>query len=78
VSSIEHIRSTPGYHDRNWPPHSGMTLEENLPDLRRHADEFSRGAGFTFTVLDPGDNHLIGCVYLYPSPSEQWHVTVRS
>jgi hypothetical protein len=68
MSSIEHIRSTPGYPDGNWPPRSGMTLEENLTDLRRHADDFTRGAGFTFTVLDPGDNDVIGCVYLYPRP----------
>ena len=78
MSSIEHIRSTPGYPDGNWPPRSGMTLEENLADLRRHAEDFTRGAGFTFTVLDPGDNDVIGCVYLYPSASEEWDVTVQS
>jgi hypothetical protein len=78
MSSIEHIRSTPGYPDGNWPPPSGMTLEENLSDLRRHADDFTRGAGYTFTVLDPGDNDVIGCVYLYPSTSEAWDVTVQS
>src|SRR5437867_353541 len=61
--------------DGNWPPRSGMTLEENLADLRRHADDFSRGAGFTFTVLDPGDNDVIGYVYLYPSASKEWDVT---
>jgi hypothetical protein len=70
MSSIEHIRSTPGFPDGNWPPRTGMTLEENLSDLRRHADDFTRGAGYTFTVLDPGDNDVIGCVYLYPSASE--------
>ena len=78
MSSIEHIRSTPGYADSKWPPPSGMTLEENLSDLRRHADDFTRRAGFTFTVLDPGDNDVIGCVYLYPSRSEEWDVTVHS
>ena len=78
MSSIEHIRSTPGYPDGNWPPRSGMTLEENLSDLRRHADDFARGGGFTFTVLDPGDNDVIGCVYLYPSASQDWDVTVQS
>lgn len=51
-----------------------MTLEENLADLRRHADDFTRRAGFTFTVLDLGDNDVIGCVYLYPSASKQWDV----
>jgi hypothetical protein len=55
-----------------------MTLEENLADLRRHAEDFARRAGFTFTVLDPSDNDVIGCVYLYPSASEEWDVTVQS
>jgi hypothetical protein len=53
-----------------------MTLEENLTNLRRHAEDFTRGTGFTFTVLDPSDNAVIGCVYLYPSASEEWDVTV--
>ena len=78
MSSIEHIRSTPGYPDGNWPPPDGMTLEKNLADLRRHADDFTRGVGFTFTVLDPGDNDVIGCVYIYPTRSEEWDVTVQS
>jgi len=55
-----------------------MTLAENLADLRRHADDFARRAGFTFTVLDPGDGDVIGCVYLYPSRSEEFDVTVQS
>ncbi len=78
MSSIEHIRSTPGYPDGSWPPPDGMSLEENLADLRRHADDFARRAGFTFTVLDPAGPHVIGCVYLYPSKSEHWDVTVQS
>jgi hypothetical protein len=78
MSSIGHIRSTPGYPDGDWPPRTGMTLEENLADLRRHADDFNRAAGFTFTVLDSHDDDVIGCVYLYPSASEEWDVTVQS
>ena len=78
TSSIEHIRSTPGYADGRWPPPAGMTLEENLADLRRHADDFTNGAGFTFTVLDPADDDVIGCVYLYPSRSDDWDVTAHS
>jgi hypothetical protein len=78
TSSIEHIRSTPGYRYGSWPPRNGMSLEENLGDLRRHADDFRRRVGFTFTVLDPADDDVIGCVYLYPTSSEDWDVTVRS
>jgi hypothetical protein len=77
TSSIDHIRSTPGFADGRWP-RPGMTLEENLGDLRRHHDDFTRRAGFTFTVLDLGDDDVIGCVYLYPSDSEEWDVTVES
>ncbi len=40
-----------------------MTLEENLADLTRHARDFETGRGFTFTVLDPVDDDVIGCVY---------------
>ena len=58
--SVGHIRATPGYPDRRWPPRNGMTLEENRSDLRRHADDFTRRVGFTFTVLDPTDNDVIG------------------
>ena len=78
TSSIEHIRSTPGYPDGRWPPVGGMTLEENLADLRRHADDFARRAGFTFTLLDPGDGDVIGCVYIYPSRADDWDITVQS
>jgi hypothetical protein len=78
TSSIEHIRSTPGYPDGKWPPADGMTLERNLSDLQRHADDFAQRVGFTFTVLDPDDSDVIGCVYLYPSKSEEYDVTVQS
>ena len=78
TSSIEHIRATPGFPDGDWPPLDGMTLEENLADLRRHADDFARRAGFTFTVLDLADADVIGCVSLYPSRSNAWDVTVQS
>jgi hypothetical protein len=78
MSSIQHIRATPGYPDGDWPPPDGMTLDENLADLRRHADHFTQGKGFTFTVLDPGDGDVIGCVYLYPPESADYDVTVQS
>ena len=66
-SSIAHIRETPGYADGSWPPVDGMSLEDNLADLTRHAADFEARRGFTFTVLEPGSREVIGCVYLYPS-----------
>ena len=67
TSSIEHVRSTPGFKDWDWPPAEGMSLERNLADLRRHADHFARRVGFTYSVIEvPGDD-VIGCVYIYPA-----------
>jgi hypothetical protein len=77
TSSIEHIRSTPGFEGRGWPPTAGMSVERNLIDLRRHVDDFAWRAGFTYSVIEvPGDD-VIGCVYIYPAP-EDTMVEVRS
>lgn len=70
MSSIPHIRATPGFVDRRWPPESGMTLEQNLSDLVSHADRSARGVDFAYSVLDrssPG--RVIGCVYFNPTPA---------
>jgi len=77
-SSIEHIRSTPGYPDGSWPPVGGMSPEANLGDLTRHAADFEARKGFTFTVLDPSTDEVIGCVYLYPTSSTAHDVEVQS
>lgn len=78
TSSVEHIRATPGYPDGRWPPFEGKSLEANLADLNRHAGDFVAHRGFTFTVLDPADDDVIGCVYLYPPESAGYDVTVQS
>lgn len=78
TSSIEHIRATPGYPDGSWPPPGGYTPERNLTDLVRHADDFTRRKGFTFTVLDPDSRDVIGCVYIYPTKSDEHDVVVLS
>ncbi|USQ79481.1 N-acetyltransferase [Ornithinimicrobium faecis] len=78
MSSVEHIRATPGYPDGSWPRPEGMSLEDNLKDLTRHEAHFEAAKGFTFTVLDPRDNDVIGCVYLYPTKEEGHDVSVQS
>jgi hypothetical protein len=55
-----------------------MTLEQNLSDLEQHAQDFRDRVGFTYTVLDPVDRGVIGCVYLYPSPLDGVDVRARS
>jgi hypothetical protein len=76
TSSIDHIRATPGFTDGQWPPVDGLTLAENLRDLERHADDFERRAGFTYTVLDGG--RVVGCVYIYPSRTDPQVAQVHS
>lgn len=63
-SSLAHIRATPGFEGSDWPYE--MTLEQNLGDLERHSRDFEQRSGFTYTVLDPDDGDVIGCVYIYP------------
>lgn len=77
TSSIDHIRGTPGFADRRWPPADGLSLAENLRDLARHADDFEARTGFTYTVLDD-DGRVIGCVYIYPLQSATGTAQVRS
>lgn len=77
MSSIDHIRNTPGFPDGRWPPVGGLSLAENLRDLQRHAEDFERRAGFTYTVLNDADR-VIGCVYIYPSRADIGVAEVQS
>jgi hypothetical protein len=75
-SSIDHIRATPGFLESSWP--HPMSLEENLGDLERHAADFAARRGFTYSVLDPDTDEVIGCVYIYPSKDDDHDVRVES
>ena len=77
MSSIEYIRASPGFPWGSWPPFDGLSLDENLRDLKQHADDFKRRVGFTYTVLD-NENRFIGCVYIYPCGSDPKVTNVRS
>lgn len=64
MSSIDHIRTTPGMEAwaGQWPV--PMSLEDNLADLVRHRNEFDAREAFAYSVLD-GDE-VIGCLYINP------------
>ncbi|HZD24402.1 MAG TPA: N-acetyltransferase [Acidimicrobiia bacterium] len=74
MSSIDHIRATPGMEGGRWP--TPMTLEQNLQDLEMHAGEFKRREAFAFSVLD--DDEVIGCVYINPGCDQPNRAHVRS
>jgi hypothetical protein len=76
TSSREHIRATPGWETSSWP--DGRSLEDNLSDLERHARDFESRTGFTYTVLDPATDDVVGCVYLYPDKDGRHDAKVLS
>jgi RimJ/RimL family protein N-acetyltransferase len=76
TSSMAHIRATPGFAGFGWP--EPMPPDRNLADLVRHADDFAARTGFTYTVLDPADGDVIGCVYLYPTDRDGFDAQARS
>lgn len=78
TGSIAHISATPGWAGRGWPPADGMTPEDNLADLRRHAADFEARRGFTYTVLEPDRDEVIGCLYIYPDREDPSAVSVSS
>lgn len=75
TSSIEHIRSTPGFIGRNWPA-GPITEAENKHDLYRHELHRAERSGFTFAILSGSE--YVGCLYLYPPRDERHDVDVRS
>ena len=78
TSSIPHIRATPGFEGSDWPPLEGMSLAANRGDLEGHARDFADRTGFTFTVLAPGTEDVIGCLYIYPAKDGDHDAQVRS
>lgn len=52
--------------DDHWPA-EGMTLAQNIADLRKHECEFHARQAFAHTVLAADATRCLGCVYLYPS-----------
>jgi hypothetical protein len=76
TSSVEHIHATPGWETSSWP--DDLSLDDNLRDLQAHADDFEKRVGFTYTVLVPETDAVLGCVYIYPDASGQHDARVRS
>jgi hypothetical protein len=77
MSSIEHIRSTPGF-ERGWPPAAGMTLAENLADLERHAVHSARRVDFAYSVIQIATGDVVGCVYFSPGSTADGGVKAYS
>ncbi len=72
MSSIAHIHASPDWAGRDDPWPSPMTPARNLADLEMHARHFRERKGFTYSVLDPVTEEVIGCVYIYPQGTRSW------
>src|SRR5262245_59006432 len=63
MSSIDHCKTIwPGL---GWP--EGLTLEQNLIDLGWHQKEFQIRRSFAYTVVNPLESMVLGCVYVEPT-----------
>lgn len=74
VMSSEHrLRNVfqPGGH---WP--SGLTLQQNIIELGWHQTEFQLRTSFAYTVVDPEETQVLGCVYIYPTSVKDYEVEV--
>lgn len=74
MSSIDHIRSTPGFEVSEWP--APMSLKRNLSDLVGHSRDFENREGFTCSIVEC--DNVIGFVYIYPSRTAGHDAEVRS
>lgn len=71
TSSTEHLQNVWG---GKWP--EGLTLEQNLIDLGWHQKEFQRRTSFAYTVVEPDESLVLGCVYIYPARKEGYDAEV--
>ncbi|MFE9467961.1 N-acetyltransferase [Streptomyces virginiae] len=83
TAGIDHIRATPGFVGRGWPPVEGMSAEANRADLVRHAREFEERVAFAYTVLEgdddgPGSGDVVGCLYVHPAREAPGRIQVSS
>lgn len=77
TSSMDFIRSLPGWGTSSWP--EPMTIEDNLRDCVSHLERSNSGRDFAYTVLLPDRDEVVGCVYFKPTrPPRPGTVDVRS
>ncbi|MGF1664737.1 MAG: N-acetyltransferase [Acidimicrobiia bacterium] len=78
MSSIDHIRATPGFAPGDWDSDgwpAPMTLADNLGDLVMHRREFDQRIAFAYSVLSGDD--VIGCLYIDPDETGAADAMVR-
>jgi len=72
MSSFDHCRTI--WPHGTWP--EGLTLEQNLIDLGWHQKEFQTRSSFAYTVVDPSESRVLGCVYVLPTRRRGYEAAV--
>lgn len=72
MTSVDHLKTIwPG---GTWP--EGLTFEQNLIDLGWHQKEFQMRNSFAYTVVNPDESLVTGCVYINPTRKQGYDAVV--
>ena len=74
MTSLEHLKGIFGPKS-SWPQ-PGLTLEQDLIDLGWHQKEFQTRRSFAYTVVNPHETEVLGCVYLLPTQKRGYDAEV--
>ena len=74
MSSIDHLQGVFGENSK-WPS-KDLTIEQDRKDLELHQNEFLSRSSFTYTVMNLDETLCLGCVYIFPSRSEEFDADV--
>jgi len=61
-------------HEGTPQPPFVPTVAQNLVDLGWHQKEFALRRSFAYTVVEPDESRVLGCVYLNPSETDDVRV----
>lgn len=65
MTSKEMLRLWSAQPDGGWPE-DDFSVADNLKDMEWHYGDHLARTAFTFTVLNPAEDEVLGCVYIVP------------
>lgn len=65
MTSKEMLRLWSGHPEGGWPQND-FSAEQNMEDMVWHYDDHLKRIAFTFTVLTPAEDEVLGCIYIVP------------
>lgn len=65
MTSKQMLRLWSGRPEGGWPS-DDFSVEENMADMEWHYGDHLARTAFTFTVLNPAEDTVLGCIYIVP------------